>query len=179
MQRFFNPRNVLQMNKTMRSTTTNFVARAMSSKDNLTIKSNLEQLTGIRWQELQAEAQGKVSPREYSFSYTLFDFLLCRRLLSMTNQSFPMVMLELLTNQFWSFFIIKYVFSSLLQVPSQHDFRFVGYEDPACHQIRWFELQQGHPHYVPDIGLYFQLLYVPNTLPQNDMVDDIHHSLAH
>mmetsp|Transcript_8458 Transcript_8458/g.15937 ORF Transcript_8458/g.15937 Transcript_8458/m.15937 type:complete len:113 (-) Transcript_8458:368-706(-) len=51
-------------------------------------------------------------------------------------------------------------FASPIQVPSQHESRFVGYEDPDSHQIRWFELATGHPHYVPDIGLYFQLQYV-------------------
>jgi hypothetical protein len=59
MQKILSPRNVLQLTKLMRPTTV--VQRAFSSKDHLTIKTNLEQLSGIRWQELQAEAEGKVT----------------------------------------------------------------------------------------------------------------------
>eukprot|EP00604_Paraphysomonas_vestita_P000918 CAMPEP_0174820286 /NCGR_PEP_ID=MMETSP1107-20130205/4002_1 /TAXON_ID=36770 /ORGANISM="Paraphysomonas vestita, Strain GFlagA" /LENGTH=94 /DNA_ID=CAMNT_0016035297 /DNA_START=216 /DNA_END=500 /DNA_ORIENTATION=+ len=70
-------------------------------------------------------------------------------------------------------------FDNPILVPSQYDFRFVGFEDPASHQVQWFELQQGHPHYVPDIGLYFQLQHTPNTLPHNDMIEAIHHSSHH
>ena len=51
-------------------------------------------------------------------------------------------------------------FACPIDVPSQHESRFVGYEDPDSHMVRWFELTAGHPHYVPDIGLYFQLQYV-------------------
>ncbi|CAE7847645.1 unnamed protein product, partial [Symbiodinium microadriaticum] len=70
-------------------------------------------------------------------------------------------------------------FDNPIMVPSQHEFRFVGYEDPNCHQVRWFELQYGHLHYLPDIGLYFMLQYTPDTLPENKMVRDIEHSIAH
>mmetsp|Transcript_8363 Transcript_8363/g.11563 ORF Transcript_8363/g.11563 Transcript_8363/m.11563 type:complete len:125 (+) Transcript_8363:21-395(+) len=51
-------------------------------------------------------------------------------------------------------------FAAPILVPSQHESRFVGYEDPDSHMVRWFELSAGHPHYIPDIGLYFQLQYV-------------------
>lgn len=43
------------------------------------------------------------------------------------------------------------------QVPSAHSVRAVGYEDPVTHQLVWFNLSRGPLHYIPDIGLYFQL----------------------
>jgi hypothetical protein len=43
------------------------------------------------------------------------------------------------------------------QVPSGADVRAVGYEDPASHQLNWFNLRKGPLHYVPSIGLYFKL----------------------
>jgi len=44
-----------------------------------------------------------------------------------------------------------------LQVPSGVHCRVVGYEDPATHQLVWFNLNAGPLHYVPDVGLYFKL----------------------
>jgi hypothetical protein len=38
-----------------------FMSGASNDANNLTIKSNMEQLSGIRLQELQAEAEGKVN----------------------------------------------------------------------------------------------------------------------
>ena len=43
------------------------------------------------------------------------------------------------------------------QVPSGLDSRTVGYEDPATHQLVWFNLAKGPLHYIPDIGLYFKM----------------------
>ena len=37
------------------------------------------------------------------------------------------------------------------------DWRAVGFEDPASHQLRWFRLTRGKLHYVPEIGLYFKM----------------------
>ena len=44
-----------------------------------------------------------------------------------------------------------------MQVPSAMHARTVGYEDPYTHQLVWFNLEKGPLHYIPDIGLYFQL----------------------
>jgi len=44
-----------------------------------------------------------------------------------------------------------------LQVPSGMHHRTVGYEDPATHQLLWFNLDEGALHFVPDINLYFKL----------------------
>ena len=111
--------------KATRKVTPSFAGcRFMSgANNNLTIKSNMEQLSGIRLQELQADAEGKVAFND-------------QPIIPDGDAG---------------------TFEKPILVPSQYDFRYVGYEDPACHQIRWFELQQGHPHYVPDIGLYFKL----------------------
>lgn len=60
MQRF-GTKNLFQMSKMLKTSNIQFVAtRTFSNNNNLTIKSNMEQLTGIRLQELQAEAEGKV-----------------------------------------------------------------------------------------------------------------------
>eukprot|EP01035_Chromulina_nebulosa_P018294 gene18294-23976_t len=42
-------------------------------------------------------------------------------------------------------------------VPSGLHSRVVGYEDPNCHQVLWFNLKEGPIHYIPTIGLYFKL----------------------
>jgi hypothetical protein len=42
-------------------------------------------------------------------------------------------------------------------VLSQMHSRTVGFEDPNTNQLKWFNLDQGKLHYVPDIGLYFKL----------------------
>lgn len=35
--------------------------------------------------------------------------------------------------------------------------RVIGYEDPDCGQLVWFNLTKGPIHYIPDIDLYFKL----------------------
>jgi len=42
-------------------------------------------------------------------------------------------------------------------VLSGTDVRAVGFEDPATHQVEWFNLHDGHLHFVPKINLYFKL----------------------
>jgi hypothetical protein len=42
-------------------------------------------------------------------------------------------------------------------VPSAAHTRAVGYEDPVTNQLVWFNLDEGKLHYIPDIGLYFQM----------------------
>jgi hypothetical protein len=83
-----------------------------------------------------------------------------------------MGLLEPLITRFWLRNCVSLYFVICVQVPSEFESRFVGYEDPLCHQVRWFELQLGHPHYIADIGLYFQLKHVPDTLPMNKTVSD-------
>jgi hypothetical protein len=55
-------KNLMNVLKATRKVTPSFAGcRFMSgANNNLTIKSNMEQLSGIRLQELQAEAEGKV-----------------------------------------------------------------------------------------------------------------------
>lgn len=36
-------------------------------------------------------------------------------------------------------------------------YRTVGYENPATHQLVWFDLHKGPLHFIPDTGLYFKL----------------------
>ena len=40
--------------------------------------------------------------------------------------------------------------------------RTVGFEDPVCHQMRWFNLYEGNIHHIPDVGLYFKLEKIAN-----------------
>jgi hypothetical protein len=48
--------------------------------------------------------------------------------------------------------------SSLVpQVPSAMHSRTIGYENPATHQLLWFDLAEGPLHFIPDINLYFKL----------------------
>ncbi len=42
-------------------------------------------------------------------------------------------------------------------IPSTKSMRTVGFEDPVAHQVLWFNLEDGHIHYVPEINLYFKL----------------------
>lgn len=35
--------------------------------------------------------------------------------------------------------------------------RTIGYENPATHQLLWFDLAEGPLHFIPDINLYFKL----------------------
>jgi hypothetical protein len=46
-----------------------------------------------------------------------------------------------------------------LQVPSGYDERAIGYEDPATHQMVWFNLYAGATFFVPTVGLHFKLYW--------------------
>lgn len=45
------------------------------------------------------------------------------------------------------------------QVPSGFDMRAIGFEDPATHQMCWFNMHAGATYFVPEIGLHFKLYY--------------------
>lgn len=47
-------------------------------------------------------------------------------------------------------------------VPSGEQVRTVGFEDPQTHAILWFNLEAGHPHFIPNLGLYFKLWEIKN-----------------
>ncbi|KAJ1445797.1 hypothetical protein M885DRAFT_548838 [Pelagophyceae sp. CCMP2097] len=55
-------------------------------------------------------------------------------------------------------------------VPSAFHERVVGYEDPDVGQMVWFTLEEGPLHYIPDIDLYFKLLYVGH-LADDESID--------
>lgn len=137
--------------KVVASTPKNFACRAFSGAK-LTIPVDNEQQTGRRKEEMDAEAAGDVGfnrdpiiPADDAGTKEnpiLVIFVTWATLLNMQH---------LLTC------LLSCQQQQKMQVPSGAHVRAVGYEDPASHQLVWFNLTAGPLHYVPDIGLYFKL----------------------
>ena len=132
--------------KSVRQTASRMGVRSFSvDEKNLKINKVIDQISGIRWQELQSKSMGKTPFND-------------KPIIPDGDAG---------------------TFEKPIVVFSHHESRIVGFEDPSCHQVQWFELQAGHHHYIPDIGLYFVLEQVPETLPFNQLADDIKNNVLH
>ena len=140
----------------------------------LTIPTDREQQAGRRKEELDAEAGGGVGfnrdpivpasdagTKENPILVRRTARVFCLLLRCVSHSSTLSLSLSLSLTHPLSLSLSHALSQSLsalcLQVPSGVHCRVVGYEDPATHQLVWFNLNAGPLHYVPDVGLYFKL----------------------